>query len=314
MSRTNLLATIVLLSASIPRLPAQETNGATQATVSLAKMVPPVYPPIAKQARISGDVQLALMIRTDGSLESASVVSGHPLLKQAALDSAQHSQFQCAACDQKPQPLQLLYSFQLGPQMDCSQGESDTRVVQAGNHITLYDQPLPICDPSSEVVETKARSIKCLYLWHCRVIDRYEVSMDPPRAISGRVAAYSNSLGCLNGNGYWSVLIQVEQPTNLKSPLILLRFSLPCDRSPEWISAEPVVRTFRLVRDKEGDAPLTGCVGESCQISICEKDPCQQTSSFPIWTRPPSADHNPLPFGQQLPAYQSVDLPLLPIA
>jgi TonB family protein len=313
MSVTKLLAAMLLLSVSIVRLPAQETNSTT-GIVSLAKLSPPAYPPLAKQVEISGDVELELLIRADGSIESTNVISGHPVLKQAALDSAQHSQFECIGCDKAPQSFRLLYSFQLEPAMHCTHEASDSRVVQAGNHITLYDRRVGTCDLAFKAVEKKVRSINCLYLWHCHETDWHEEAVNPPQNISGRVAAYSGSLSCLNGNEYWSVLIQLEQPTDLKSPLILLNFSLPCDKSPEWISAEPVLKTFRLVRDKDGDAPLTGCVEESCKLDLCEQEePCGQSSSLPIWKRPPSADHNPLPFGQQLPAYQSVDLPLLPI-
>ena len=170
MSGTKLLAAMIL-SVSIARLPAQETNdGATQGTVSV------VYPPLAKQTRIAGDVQLALVVRADGSIESASVMSGHPLLKQAALDSAQHSQFVCKDCGKQPRPFQMTYSFQLGPTVYCAessvptkadeQEESYPRVLQAENHITLYDRPVGTCDmPGGEI--PKVRSIKCLYLWRC---------------------------------------------------------------------------------------------------------------------------------------------------
>ena len=150
MSGTKLVAAIILLSVSMVRLPAQETDErATQVTVSLAKLVPPVYPPLAKQAGIAGDVQLALVIRADGSIESAIAISGRPLLKQAALDSAEHSQFVCENCDKEPRPFQMTYSFQLGLAVYCTdsstptkadeQEESYPRVAQAENHITLYE-------------------------------------------------------------------------------------------------------------------------------------------------------------------------------
>jgi len=42
----------------------------------------PVYPPLARQARIMGDVKILVGVRQDGSVASAEVVSGHPMLKQ----------------------------------------------------------------------------------------------------------------------------------------------------------------------------------------------------------------------------------------
>src|SRR5712692_11252304 len=62
------------------------------------KLSDPTYPRLAQQARITGDVDLMLTIQRDGSVESAVVVSGHPMLQQAALESAQRSQFECKGC------------------------------------------------------------------------------------------------------------------------------------------------------------------------------------------------------------------------
>jgi len=58
--------------------------------VQAAKMVQqaaPVYPPLAAQARISGVVKLNVVISTTGAVKEISVVSGHPLLVQSALDA-----------------------------------------------------------------------------------------------------------------------------------------------------------------------------------------------------------------------------------
>lgn len=53
----------------------------------LISKVEPVYPPMAKSARIQGTVELAALIGPDGHMQQLSVVSGHPLLRQAALDA-----------------------------------------------------------------------------------------------------------------------------------------------------------------------------------------------------------------------------------
>jgi protein TonB len=51
------------------------------------RMVQPVYPPLAKQARISGSVVLQAVIGKDGSIENLRAVSGHPMLIQSAIDA-----------------------------------------------------------------------------------------------------------------------------------------------------------------------------------------------------------------------------------
>jgi protein TonB len=53
----------------------------------LVKRVNPVYPPLARQARIQGQVVLRAQISKDGSIENLQLVSGHPMLVQSALDA-----------------------------------------------------------------------------------------------------------------------------------------------------------------------------------------------------------------------------------
>ena len=47
----------------------------------------PMYPALAKQARIQGTVSLNAVIGPDGHVQNLSVIQGHPLLVQAALDA-----------------------------------------------------------------------------------------------------------------------------------------------------------------------------------------------------------------------------------
>lgn len=53
----------------------------------LLKRVEPVYPHIAASAGIQGQVKLHAIIARDGSIQSLSAISGHPLLVRAALDA-----------------------------------------------------------------------------------------------------------------------------------------------------------------------------------------------------------------------------------
>ena len=53
----------------------------------IVKRVLPVYPPLARQARISGTVRLEGVISRTGHVINLQVVSGHPLLATAALDA-----------------------------------------------------------------------------------------------------------------------------------------------------------------------------------------------------------------------------------
>jgi TonB family protein len=58
--------------------------GARVMELSLTTKVDPVYPPLAKVAGIQGNVVFDVLIDKDGSVESAQLSSGHPLLANAA--------------------------------------------------------------------------------------------------------------------------------------------------------------------------------------------------------------------------------------
>jgi TonB family protein len=60
-------------------------GGNVQATMAIYAPKP-VYPPLAKQARIQGMVRFNMMVGKDGTVQDLQVVSGHPLLVEAAMD------------------------------------------------------------------------------------------------------------------------------------------------------------------------------------------------------------------------------------
>jgi hypothetical protein len=132
------------------------------------------------------------------------------------------------------------------------------------------------------------------------------------KTVAGRIVAYSNALMCLNGNAYWSMLIHVQDhAANLSPQFVEVRFSLPCNKSPEWLTRKPSLQKFRLTRDRDADSVLKefiDCATES--PSGHTPGPCPH---LPMWKRVPNAEHEKLPFGQPVPSYRSLDLPLVPV-
>ena len=51
----------------------------------LVKIVPPLYPKLASMARVSGTVVLEAVVTVDGAVSEIRVISGHPLLVDAAI-------------------------------------------------------------------------------------------------------------------------------------------------------------------------------------------------------------------------------------
>ena len=62
-------------------------------SVQAAKLVfgpKPVFPALARQARITGTVRLAALISTDGHIRNLRLMSGHPMLAPAAIEAVSH--------------------------------------------------------------------------------------------------------------------------------------------------------------------------------------------------------------------------------
>ncbi len=68
----------------------------------LVHQVNPVYPPLARQTRVQGVVVLEALISMDGKVESLRVVTGHPLLTQAALDAVKQWRYRPTMLNGEP--------------------------------------------------------------------------------------------------------------------------------------------------------------------------------------------------------------------
>jgi TonB family protein len=64
-------------------------GGAVMAGSALLKKVDPEYPPLAKAARVQGDVNFEATIGADGKVNNLHLLSGPPLLVQAAMQAVQ---------------------------------------------------------------------------------------------------------------------------------------------------------------------------------------------------------------------------------
>jgi len=96
-----------------PPPPAREDAPPPRVRVSQSVMagllihrVEPEYPPLAQQARISGSVVLAVVVGRDGIVENVSLVSGHPLLVQAAVDAVKQWRFKPYLLNYEPVEVQ----------------------------------------------------------------------------------------------------------------------------------------------------------------------------------------------------------------
>jgi len=89
--------------------PAANPTGAGRITVSAdvqaakrVSQVSPVYPPLARQARISGTVRLHMIVSPEGVPQQLEVVSGSPLLIRAAIDAVRQWRYQPTLLNGQP--------------------------------------------------------------------------------------------------------------------------------------------------------------------------------------------------------------------
>jgi periplasmic protein TonB len=68
----------------------------------LVRRVEPVFPPLARQIRRSGKVELHAIIATEGSIQSLEVVSGDPMFIQSALDAVRQWRYRPTMLNGQP--------------------------------------------------------------------------------------------------------------------------------------------------------------------------------------------------------------------
>ena len=98
----------------IPKAPAPRAPlrvGGRVKAPRLVLRVDPVYPVLARQAKIEGQVVIDAVIDTNGNVVEMRAVSGHPLLISAALEALSHWKYEPTYLNDQPVPVQLLLTI-----------------------------------------------------------------------------------------------------------------------------------------------------------------------------------------------------------
>ena len=109
------------LGSALPRVidapPPPANPPATVKAPKLIRRVIPPYPPLARQARVSGTVRLIGVIAKDGTIRQLQVVSGHPLLVGAAVDAVRQWVYRPTLLNGEPveviAPIDVIFTFSL---------------------------------------------------------------------------------------------------------------------------------------------------------------------------------------------------------
>src|SRR5262249_29713782 len=91
---------------------------------SATRKVQPAYPTIAKAARTSGAVQVQVTISESGEVINAQVISGHPLMRDAALQAAKQWRFKPTELSGMPVKTQGVITFNFDSSKGWAPGET----------------------------------------------------------------------------------------------------------------------------------------------------------------------------------------------
>ena len=99
-----------------PKGPSRVKLGGNVEEAKIISRPQPIYPALARQARITGSVVLHAIIGKDGTVSQLEVVSGHPLLVQSALDAVKQWRYQPEVLNGDPVEVDttITVTFQLG--------------------------------------------------------------------------------------------------------------------------------------------------------------------------------------------------------
>ena len=76
----------------------------------------PDYPPAARAVRASGSVTVEVLVDETGKVISATALSGHPLLKQAAVEAAKKAEFTRTTLAGKPVKVKGVVTYNFTPE------------------------------------------------------------------------------------------------------------------------------------------------------------------------------------------------------
>src|SRR5580658_5687454 len=96
MRRINTLIVLIGLSASMA---ISQDTAQTRAPLDrkIVLKVAPVYPPLARRMNVKGVVKLEIVVRVNGTVKSAKIIGGNPVLLDSAADAVRKWKYEPAS-------------------------------------------------------------------------------------------------------------------------------------------------------------------------------------------------------------------------
>ena len=189
------------------------TAFAQEHKVGVLHYVDPIFPPIARQARIHGDVVVELKLGEAGFVQGMTILSGHPMLNQATLAALQKWQFICLDCKHYPEPIthRFTITYLANEALSCAPPLT-LKVTPDFTNNRMIVEPPPMCiesDPDGSSVQE-----------HKVGVNRYEAPKYPLIAFQARIQGDVVLDLKLDGNGEVVAIDAVNGHPMLKAAAI----------------------------------------------------------------------------------------------
>jgi TonB family protein len=147
----NLVGPLVLALALTPLAAAQEAApqriavDKTQMASQIIKKVAPVYPPLARQARIQGQVVLKVEITKSGDVQNIQLYTGHPMLAPSAIEAVKQWKYRPYLVNGEPVNVKtdVTVNFTLADKPPAAADAGDTPGgAQASEPVNVYNGPV----------------------------------------------------------------------------------------------------------------------------------------------------------------------------
>ena len=157
----SLTACISLFAAQdTPQTPAQAVHVSAEVAADLlVSKVDPIYPPLARQARIQGVVSLKVIVGNTGDVEDVQLVTGHPMLAPAAIAAVKQWKYRPYLLNGEPirADIQVQINFTLSnnpPAADVAGDQPAGETAdQASDHLGAIVSAAPATTPRIAVLQ-----------------------------------------------------------------------------------------------------------------------------------------------------------------
>ena len=167
-----LLMLAVYVTTVTATLPAQEPPTTTSVVLRQIPAPEVRYPPIAESARVSGQVNVQVGVRPDGSVAEVTVFPqtdlSWRLLQGTAVDAASRATFECHDCTQPSTPHLIAFVFSLDGSDSGSHALPTTwkQTGDASSQVNVFGR-VPIISVGPPSKPFHVRAARCLWLWRC---------------------------------------------------------------------------------------------------------------------------------------------------